>query len=153
MTMRTIRQTVSIQAPPERVWETLFSEATYPVWTAHFSPGSRAETDWQEGSRVAFTDESGSGLFGRIVRSERPAELEIEYDGILMNGEQDTESDDALMFRGSHERYVLAEDEGATTLEISCDMSDEYYDDMSAAWTKALDEVKRLAEESAKVDI
>ncbi|SKB56451.1 hypothetical protein SAMN05660903_01467 [Salegentibacter salinarum] len=35
----------TINASREKVWEVLWSDDTYPKWTAPFSEGSRAESD------------------------------------------------------------------------------------------------------------
>ena len=38
---------ISINAPREKVWEVLWNDTTYPAWTAVFSEGSHAVTDWK----------------------------------------------------------------------------------------------------------
>jgi len=53
---------INIEAPKEKVWNTLWNDQTYREWTSAFAEGSRAETDWKKGSRVLFTDGKGSGM-------------------------------------------------------------------------------------------
>ena len=96
MAVRTIAQSIEMQAPRERVWDVLVQDETYRQWAAGFMPGSYAETDWQAGSKVAFRDPNGTGVIGRIVTSERPECLDIEYDGLLVDGRDDIESADAI---------------------------------------------------------
>ena len=96
MAVRTIAQSIEMQAPRERVWDVLVQDETYRQWAAEFMPGSYAETDWQAGSKVAFRDPNGTGVIGRIVTSERPECLDIEYDGLLVDGRDDIESADAI---------------------------------------------------------
>ena len=37
---------IEINAGREKVWDVLFGEQTYPLWTAAFSEGSKVITDW-----------------------------------------------------------------------------------------------------------
>ncbi|MDY7395002.1 hypothetical protein UMM65_07095 [Aureibaculum sp. 2210JD6-5] len=43
---------IYIDASQKKVWKVLWSDETYPKWAASFAEGSRAETDWKEGSKV-----------------------------------------------------------------------------------------------------
>ena len=146
MGTRTITKSIDIEAPPERVWDVLLDDATYRQWTAEFMAGSYAETDWQEGSTVRFLDPSGSGLLAHIAASRHPELVDIEYDGLVADGKDDTESDHAREYRGSRETYRLTRTPSGTHLDISADMAEQYYDDMVAAWDRALAKAKALAE-------
>jgi uncharacterized protein YndB with AHSA1/START domain len=146
MGTRTITKSIDIDATPERVWDVLLDDATYRQWTAEFMAGSYAETDWQEGSTVRFLDPSGSGLLAHIAASRHPELVDIEYDGLVADGKDDTESDHAREYRGSRETYRLTRTPSGTHLDISADMAEQYYDDMVAAWDRALAKAKALAE-------
>jgi len=146
MGTRTITKSIDIDASPERVWDVLLDDATYRQWTAEFMAGSYAETDWQEGSTVRFLDPSGSGLLAHIAASRHPELVDIEYDGLVADGKDDTESDHAREYRGSRETYRLSRTPSGTHLDISADMAEQYYDDMVAAWDRALAKAKALAE-------
>ena len=146
MGTRTITKSIDIEAPPERVWDVLLDDATYRQWTAEFMAGSYADTDWQEGSTVRFLDPSGSGLLAHIAASRHPELVDIEYDGLVADGKDDTESDHAREYRGSRETYRLTRTPSGTHLDISADMAEQYYDDMVAAWDRALAKAKALAE-------
>ncbi len=68
--------------------------------------------------------------------------LSIEYQGIVANGVEDYESDVAKQVKGTFETYRPTENFGITTLDISCDMGEEYFVMMNEAWDKALLKIK-----------
>lgn len=148
MAVRTIAQSIEIKAPRERVWDVLVQDETFREWAAEFMPGSSAETDWQAGSKAVFQDASGSGVIGRIVTSDWPECIDIEYDGLLVEGREDFQSPEATEMKDAHETYRLTEQGGTTLLAIESDMSEAYYAGMSEAWERALRKVKELAESS-----
>jgi uncharacterized protein YndB with AHSA1/START domain len=143
---RLIEKDIDVHAPRERVWDVLIGDATYRQWTAEFAEGSFADTDWQEGSSVRFLGPDGTGLLGRVLASRRPELLDVEYTGVVGGGSDDTDSEQARRWAGTHETYRLTEAGGGTHLEISAPMEDAYYEDMVAAWDRALARVKELAE-------
>ncbi|MEX0968196.1 MAG: hypothetical protein WD077_13225 [Bacteroidia bacterium] len=51
MTLQTIRKSIGINAPKEKVWNVLLQDETYRIWTSAFEPTSYAVTDWKEGSK------------------------------------------------------------------------------------------------------
>jgi hypothetical protein len=146
MATRSIEKEIDVDAPRERVWDVLTGDATYRQWTAEFAEGSYADTDWQEGSSVRFLGPDGTGLVGRVVAGRRPEFLDVEYTGLVGGGRDDTESEQAHLWAGTHETYRLAEAGGGTHLAISAPMEDAHYDDMTQAWDRALARVKELAE-------
>ena len=89
--MEKINFSLDINAPKEKVWKVLWDADTYTKWTGVFAEGSQAVTDWEEGSKVLFTDGTLKGLielceirFGqnlalyKIERKERGQETAIE---------------------------------------------------------------------------
>lgn len=147
MEIKTIRKSIEIDAPRETVWNVMLDDDSYRSWTEPFCPGSYADTDWKEGSKVIFSDGAGSGMVGRIVVSRFPEKVSVEYTGVLMNDEEDADSDFARALRGTHETYILTENGNGTLLSIESDMTADYFDSMSEAWDKALLRIRELAEE------
>ena len=137
---------ITIDAPREKVWQVLWDDATYPVWTAAFSEGARAETDWREGSKVLFLSASGDGMVSRIL-TIRPNEfMSFEHLGEVKDGVEDTESDAVSKWAGATENYSLETVGGRTELTVEMDITEEYKDYFLATWPKALEKVKELAE-------
>jgi uncharacterized protein YndB with AHSA1/START domain len=72
--MEKMNFSIDINAPREKVWKTLWEDASYRKWTRVFIEGSHAVTDWQEGSKVLFLDGKGEGMVSK-VQTNRPNEL------------------------------------------------------------------------------
>ncbi|UTA69353.1 SRPBCC domain-containing protein [Emticicia sp. 21SJ11W-3] len=143
--MKVISKSIEIAAPKERIWDVLLQDKYGRIWMDIFSPGSHALTDWELGGKVIFTDGSGGGIFGRIIIKEPYKIISVEYDGLLKNNLEDTTSEEAKPWIGTHETYRLTEKETITLLEIESDMIDDYYDMMAEHWDKALLKIEELA--------
>ena len=139
---------ISINAPREKVWEVLWNDTTYPAWTAVFSEGSRAVTDWKKGSKVLFVDGKGSGMVSTIAES-KPAEfMSFKHLGMVKDGVEDTTSDEVKKWAGAEESYTLKPAGGNTELTVQIDLSEEWKDYFVNTFPKALDKVKELAEKN-----
>lgn len=84
--MSTLTFSVAINAPREKVWETLWNDASYREWTAVFMEGSYAETDWNEGSKVSFLTPKGDGMFGIIQKKIPNVQMTFKHLGEVRNG-------------------------------------------------------------------
>lgn len=146
MESQRIKKSIEINAPKEKVWDVLLQDKFTRVWYAEFSEGSHAETDWKVGSKVVFTDSSESGLVGKVMVNKPHEIISVEYQGLVMAGKEDYESDDAKAVKGGRETYQLSEKDGVTRVSIEADMSAEYFESMSVAWDKALLKIKTLSE-------
>ncbi|MXV50930.1 SRPBCC domain-containing protein [Pedobacter sp. HMF7647] len=145
MELKRIEKTININAPITKVWPVLYRDELTRQWYSEFSTGTYAESDWKEGSKVIFKDESNSGIVGKVV-SNKPEYLAIEYTGVINDDKEDYESGMAKDMAGCQEIYKSSEVDGITTLEISCDMGEPYFEEMSKAWDRALEKIKQLSE-------
>ena len=139
---------ITIDTPREKVWKVLWDEATYPVWTEAFSEGSRAETDWQEGSKVLFLSSSGEGMVSRIQANQPYEFMSFEHLGEVKDGVEDTESEAVKKWAGAMENYSLEKVGEATELAVEMDIAEDHKDYFLTTWPKALEKVKKLAEEA-----
>lgn len=144
--IQTIKKQVHINAPKENVWNVLVQDKFNSIWYEEFCPGTHAQTDWKEGSKVVFTNTSGEGIAGKIIESKPGEALSIEFTGFVKGGMEDYESEEAQKVKDTHESYVLTETNGATLLHIESDMPPEHFEAMSQAWDRALQKIKSLAE-------
>lgn len=137
---------ITIDAPRETVWNVLWNDTTYPQWTAVFSEGSRAETDWKEGSKVFFTNGKGEGMVS-LIESSLPNEyMSFKFLGEINNGVEDLDSEQAREWAGLEENYTLKTADGQTELTVHVDIADQYVDHFEKTWPTALETVKKLAE-------
>lgn len=147
--MKKIEKTVRINAPATTVSLVLTDDKMLREWYNEFMPGCYAITDWKPGSKIVCTDQDKNGMIGIIAENIPGKILDIEFTGNYLKGEEDYTSEMALAIKGTHETYEMNESDGITTLAISSQMDERYYDEMSTAWDKALVIIKRLAEEKA----
>jgi uncharacterized protein YndB with AHSA1/START domain len=152
--MERLHYSKKINAPVQTVWSTMLEDATYREWTSEFNEGSYYEGDWNQGSEIRFLgpDEGGS-LDGMIatVEESRPNEfVSLRYLGQIVDGVNDTTSEEARKIAGTHENYTFRQDDGATTLDVDLDFNadseDEFVQMFDALWPKALDKLKAICE-------
>lgn len=156
--MQTLRYSQHIDAPREKVWHAMLDEATYREWTAPFSPDPSSqgyfEGSWEQGSEIRFLgkDQEGkvSGMLGTITESRPNEHVTITYRGQVINGVEDTESEEAKSMVGSTESYTLADEDGGTRVDVELaggwDMPEDMMAMFQAAWPKALGKLKEIAE-------
>ena len=84
--MQKIKLSIDIQAPKEKIWDVLLEHNTYRQWASVFHPGSYAEGDWQQGSKVFFKTPEGDGMVS-LVNIHTPCEIiSFKHLGVLKNG-------------------------------------------------------------------
>lgn len=148
--MEKLHFSIDINAPREKVWDTMLEDETYRQWTEVFAPGSHYEGSWEEGSKIRFlaADEEGNkgGMLSRIKENREPEFLSIEHLGVVQNGEEDTTSSEVKEWAGAFENYTLKEKNGKTEVLIDMDTVEEYKDMFQEMWPKALQRLKELSE-------
>jgi hypothetical protein len=141
-----IKKSTDIQASKEKIWDVLTTDEYTREWFSEFSEGTFVITDWQVGSKALFIDESKSGLIATVASNKPGQELILEYQGMVADGQEDFESEQARGVIGYRECYWLRPSENGYTLDIESDMGSEYFDFMSQAWDRSLVKIKALAE-------
>ena len=152
MSKQKLTASIIINAPREKVWDTLLGYNTYKEWTKVFNPTSRYEGDWSEGSKILFlgTDENGGnegGMVSKIAKNVPNEFISIKHLGIIENGIEDTTSPKAKSWAPAYENYILTDVNGGTEFTVEQDLDDEYMEMFKEMWEKALQELKRLSEQ------
>ncbi|MGX9900701.1 SRPBCC family protein [Arthrobacter sp. SA17] len=146
-----------INAPVRTVWSTMLDDATYREWTSEFHEGSYYEGDWNQGSVIRFLgpdDDGSTGGMLATVEESRPHEfVSLRYLGQIVDGVDDTTSDEAKSFAGTHENYTFRQVDGMTVLDVEIDVDadsdDEFVQMFNDLWPKALDKLKAMCEREA----
>lgn len=140
--MNKMKFKIDINASAEKVWDMLWGKDSYPVWAAIFAEGSKAETDWQKGSKALFLDSNNEGMVSRIADNIQNEFMSIEHLGMIKGGKEDLNHE----WSGVKENYNLSEKDGKTELVITMDSNEEMLVYFEKTWPKALDKIKLLAE-------
>ena len=91
--MERLQFRTSIVAPQEKVWKNLWNDHTYPLWTAPFCECSRAESDWQEGSKILFLGSNNEGLSSIIAKKVDNEFMSFSHKGFIKDGVEDFSSE------------------------------------------------------------
>lgn len=137
---------IIINGPREKVWGTLFDDATYREWTAVFAPGSWAKTDWKKGSKALFLDAENAGMVASIAESIPNEYLSIEHLGCSIKDGKEEEDPQMKEWAGAHENYTLTTVDGKTELVVDIDIAEAHKDFFMKTWPKALEKVKEISE-------
>jgi len=149
--MATQHYSILINAPKEKVWNTMLDQDTYREWTKVFNEGGRYEGNWEEGSKILFIGpdpETGKegGMVSRIKENRKYEFVSIEHLGILKDGVEDTTSEEAKKWAPAFENYTFTEKEGGTEVSVDLDMADEFTDFFNETWPKGLAKLKEISE-------
>ena len=146
--MQKINFTTTINASKEKVWSTLWNDATYRQWTSAFFEGSYAITDnWKEGSKVLFVGPDGkNGMVSKVAVNKPNEYMSFEHLGELKDGVEDTTSDAVKIWQGGHENYTLTEKDGHTIVTVDMDITETHLDYFVKTWPVALEKLKQVAE-------
>lgn len=143
--MKTVTYTIEINATPERVWHALWDDTNYEAWVLSFGQEAMAVSEWTEGSKVHFISPTGDGICS-IIRELTPYQLiRFEHQCSIKNNLEITDTEES--WQGSIESYTLEEINGKTVVHVSLDTLENYVDFFDTTFPKALEVVKKIAEE------
>jgi len=147
--VKTLRYSITIQAPREAVWAAMLGPDTYRAWTAPFCEGSYYEGSWNAGDRIRFLGPNGEGM-SSVIAESRPNEfVSIRHLGIVKDGIEETTSEAATAWAPSFENYAFAEANGATEVTVELQMPPDFVAFMDETWPKALAKLKSICEDAA----
>lgn len=149
--MQKLHFSIVINAPREKVWNTMLEDRSYREWTTAFNKGSYYKGDWSKGSKILFlgpdpkTGEEG-GMVSRIAENKPYEFISIEHLGIINNGVEDTTSEEAKKWTPAFENYTFKEKDGGTEVIVDMDSTEEMAKEFEKMWPDALNRLKELAE-------
>lgn len=147
---KTLTFQVDIQAPRQRVWQTMLDADGYRAWTAAFCEGSTFEGSWDAGAAIRFLAPSGDGMIAEIAE-HRPAEwVSIRHLGMIEKGVADTTSDKVRAWAPAYENYHFQALPGnGCRVTVTLDTLPDYEAYMLDAYPKALALLKSGCEGTA----
>lgn len=151
--MKKIEFEIKIQATPWKVWQVLWFDGTYRKWTSVFSEGSRAISDWKEGSTILFVNEEGAGMFSKISESKENAVMRFTHLGMAKDFKQQEPDAETASWAGAEECYVLTASGEHTLLKVTMDIVEEHESYFQEAFPKALAIVKELSENPVQIEV
>jgi uncharacterized protein YndB with AHSA1/START domain len=141
--MKQMQFRFEINASKERVWDTLWQDATFRDWAGLIDPGTHMVGDLKEGNEVQYISGNGYGVTS-LVEKLTPGEF------LLLRHSADTQDsgkrERTQEWTGGEESYSLAEKDGTTTLTAAFDVPPEQEEYFKVNYPKALERVKVLAE-------
>lgn len=142
--MNEMQFTIDVQASKEKVWDTLWQDATFRKWAGLIDPGTYMVGELQEGNEVQFISaENGYGVTSLVAKV-----VPNEY--LLLKHQADTKdtgtAERTKEWTGGNESYTLTEKDGTTTLLVAFDVPPELEDYFQENYPKALQKIKELAE-------
>lgn len=144
--MKTLKFSVHIAAPREVVWNILWNDDTYRKWTAVFTDGSYAISDWREGSKILFMSPSGEGMNSVIARKIPNEFMSFRHLSMVKDGIEKPLDVETRKWSGALENYHLHEEDGITELKVEVDTDEETIKYFENVFPVALKKVKELAE-------
>ena len=152
--MKKLEYSTAIDATPEEVWHAMLDQDTYQQWTTPFGEGGHYEGGWNKGDKILFlgpegeTGSEGEGMVSEIAESRPHEFVSIRHLGIVKDGVEDTESEEARKWAPAYENYTFTSRDGGTLLDVSVETTEEAAEWMDNAWPKALAKLKEVAESS-----
>lgn len=139
--------TVTINAPREKVWDTVIGPETYKAWTSAFAEGSYYDGSWETGSKIRFLGPGGEGGMSSEIAENRKHEfLSIRHLGIIKDGIEDFTSPEAKAWTPADENYTFTAGDCVTHMDVDVSVPPEYEKMFGEMWPKALRSLKDICE-------
>ena len=141
--------TIDINAKRDKVWNTLFNKEMYPKWASVFKEANYYQGEISLNSIVKFVDNDGNGITSLVKVCTPNYQIVLESQTMVKDFEIDTTSDYNALLKGLKEVYTITENGEKTNLEIYYELPVEWMPVMEGSWSKAIVEIKKLAEGEA----
>ncbi len=139
--------TVNINAPRDKVWNSLWNDAHYRKWTSVFHEGSYMEAgSLKEGEKVRFLGPGGGGMYSMIEKMEPNRTMVFQHLGVVKENVDQPQDEETKKWSGAREKYFLEEVEGSTKLNVEVDIVESHEAFFSEVFPKALQLVKEISE-------
>ena len=140
--MKFLEFEIQINATPEKVWETLFTQDSYKKWASAMNEGTYFEGNWEVGSIMKFLDPQNNGMYNLVTENIRFKVLGMKHLGWILKGELSSQN-----WEDSTLNYILEPSENGTLLKGTVNSLDEFVEFFNSKYPQNFEHIKRLAEE------
>ena len=142
--MKEIERSIEINAPKEKVWKTLWEDATFREWANLIDEGMFIQGDLKEGNEVEFMSSVNGYGVTSLVETFIPNEYAVfkHSADTQESGAKERENE----WTGGTESYAINETDGVTTLTVKSEVPQHQEETFSANLPKALERIKLLVE-------
>ena len=140
--MKFLEFEIQINATPEKVWETLFTQDSYKKWASAMNEGTYFEGNWEVGSIMKFLDPQNNGMYNLVTENIRFKVLGMKHLGWILKGELSPQN-----WEDSTLNYILEPSENGTLLKGTVNSLDEFVEFFNSKYPQNIEHIKRLAEE------
>ena len=142
--MKELQYSITIQAPREKVWATLWEDESFRDWAGLIDEGTYMEGPMEEGKEVRFISSvNGYGVTSLIDELRLYEFISFRHStDTKERGQQEREKE----WTGGRESYSLTEKDGTTLLTIKTDVPQELIEIFNIRLPLALERIRTLAE-------
>ena len=143
--MKELQFSIEINASKEKVWKTLWEDATFRDWASIIDEGMYIEGEMKEGNEIQFMSSVNGYGVTSLVEAFKPNEFALfrHKADTKERGAQEREKE----WTGGTESYSLTEKNGMTTVIVKTDVPFEQEETFNTRLPEALERLKTLAEE------
>ena len=141
--MQKMQFSIEIEAPREKVWQTLFDDKTFRDWGSIIDEGQYMVGELAEGNEVQFISSEGLGVTSfveKLIPNEYIAFRQVA--DTMDSGKQERKKE----WTGGKESFELSEKNNSTNLAVNIDVPPGLEEIFKDRFPKALERVKILAE-------
>ena len=134
---------IEIEAPSEKVWQTLWEDKTFRDWGSIIDEGQYMVGELAEGNEVQFISSEGLGVTSFIEKLIPNKYLALRQVADTMDSGKEVRDKE---WTGGTESFELTEKNGITNLTVKIDVPPGLEEIFAERFPKALERVKILAE-------
>jgi uncharacterized protein YndB with AHSA1/START domain len=144
--MKELQFSIEINASKERVWATLWDDASFRDWANFIDEGIYMRGFLKEGNEIQFISSmNGYGVTDLIEELRPNACISFRHRAdTIESGQQERQKE----WTGGKESYSLTEENGVTILIVKSDIPPELEETFLASFPRALARIKTLAEKA-----
>lgn len=139
--MKKLEYKTQISATPKKIWDILWTQETYKIWSGVMNEGARFEGNFEEGSFIDLYDAKNNGMFNLVEKNIPHREMTMQHKGWIYDGVRDDQG-----WEDSRETYLLTENHEGTELKILVNSLDEFEAFFNTNYPRVLEKIKEIAE-------